>query len=140
MEEVYSFAARVAERGMRQILIIPEDPQALLEYFERARLPSTLYCAAKCSASPWGAKLWLSKATERKECSIRSRRKTLAAVAKCGGSPWRPCPSGVTAPFRELRVREVKNASWVPKIALSPDSARGTRRLNQHTQRGTRSQ
>jgi hypothetical protein len=43
MEEVYSFAARVAERGIRQILIIPEDPQALLEYFERAQLPSEPY-------------------------------------------------------------------------------------------------
>jgi hypothetical protein len=40
MEEVYSFTARVAERGMRQILIVPEEPQELLEYFERAQLPS----------------------------------------------------------------------------------------------------
>jgi hypothetical protein len=43
MEEVYSFAARVAERGIRQILLIPEEPQALLEYFERAHLESKLY-------------------------------------------------------------------------------------------------
>ena len=43
MEEVYSFTARVAERGIRQILIIPEEPQALLEYFERAQLPSKPY-------------------------------------------------------------------------------------------------
>jgi hypothetical protein len=43
MEEVYSFAARVAERGMRQILIVPEEPEALLEYFERAQLPTELY-------------------------------------------------------------------------------------------------
>ena len=45
MEEVYSFAARVAERGMRQILIIPEEPQALLEYFE----------AHNCRPNPIGA-------------------------------------------------------------------------------------
>jgi hypothetical protein len=43
MEEVYSFAARVAERGIRQILIVPEEPQELLEYFERAQLPSEPY-------------------------------------------------------------------------------------------------
>jgi hypothetical protein len=43
MEEIYSFAARVAERGIRQILIVPEEPQALLEYFDRAQLPSKPY-------------------------------------------------------------------------------------------------
>jgi len=43
MEEVYGFTARVAERGIRQILIIPEEPQALLEYLERAQLPSEPY-------------------------------------------------------------------------------------------------
>jgi hypothetical protein len=43
MEEVYSFAARVAERGIRQIVIIPEEPEELLEYFERAQLPAKLY-------------------------------------------------------------------------------------------------
>jgi hypothetical protein len=43
MEEVFSFTARVAERGMRQILRIPEEPQALLEYLERAQLPSEPY-------------------------------------------------------------------------------------------------
>jgi hypothetical protein len=43
MEEVYSFAARVAERGLRQIVIIPEEPEALLAYFERAQLPSKPY-------------------------------------------------------------------------------------------------
>jgi hypothetical protein len=43
MEEVYSFTARVVERGLRQILITPEEPRALLEYFERAQLPSKPY-------------------------------------------------------------------------------------------------
>ena len=43
MEEVYSFAARVAERGIRQLLLVPEDPQALLEYFERTHVPSKPY-------------------------------------------------------------------------------------------------
>jgi hypothetical protein len=40
MEEVYSFTARVVERGGRQILITPDEPQDLLEYFDRAQLPS----------------------------------------------------------------------------------------------------
>lgn len=31
MEQVYRFTARVVERGVRQILITPEEPQALLE-------------------------------------------------------------------------------------------------------------
>jgi len=43
MEEVFSFTARVAERGIRKILIIPEEPQALLDYLERAELPSAPY-------------------------------------------------------------------------------------------------
>jgi hypothetical protein len=40
MEEVYSFTARVVERAGRQIWITPEEPQELLEYFERAQVPS----------------------------------------------------------------------------------------------------
>ena len=87
MEEVYSFAARVAERGIRQILIIPEEPQALLEFFERAQLPSKPYWRGDVICVSVGAQPWLSKATERKGCSMRSRRKTLEAVDKCGGSP-----------------------------------------------------
>jgi hypothetical protein len=47
MEEVYSFTARVVERGLRQILITPEEPRALLEYFERAQLPSKPYKRGK---------------------------------------------------------------------------------------------
>jgi hypothetical protein len=43
MEEVFSFTARVVERGVRQILITPEEPKELLEYFERAQLPSKPY-------------------------------------------------------------------------------------------------
>ncbi|HUE13311.1 MAG TPA: hypothetical protein VMR25_04005 [Planctomycetaceae bacterium] len=40
MEEIYTFTARVVERGVRQIQIVPEEQQALLEYFERANLSS----------------------------------------------------------------------------------------------------
>jgi hypothetical protein len=40
MEEIYTFTARVVERGIRQIQIVPDEQQALLEYFERANLSS----------------------------------------------------------------------------------------------------
>ena len=56
MEEVYSFAARVAERGVRQILIIPEEPEALLEYFEPHNCRPNLIGAATTSASLSGAR------------------------------------------------------------------------------------
>ena len=92
MEEVYSFAARVAERGMRQILVIPEDPQALLEYFERAQLPSKLYLRGDVICVSVGRKLWLSKATELKECSIRSRRKNTRSGRQMWGVAHAPLP------------------------------------------------
>jgi hypothetical protein len=43
MEEVYTFTARVVERGTRQIQIVPEEQQALLDYFERVNLSSDIH-------------------------------------------------------------------------------------------------
>ena len=75
MEEVYSFAARVAERGMRQILIVPEDPQALLEYFERAQLPSKPHLRGDiiCVSVGRQALVEQSDAAERVQYSVQAQ-------------------------------------------------------------------
>jgi len=75
MEEVYSFAARVAERGIRQLQIVPEDPQALLEYFERAQLPSRLYLRGDliCVTVGRQALVEQSDGAERVQCSVQAQ-------------------------------------------------------------------
>jgi hypothetical protein len=84
MEEVYSFAARVAERGMRQILIVPEEPKALLEYFERAQLPSEFYLRGDvvCVTVGRQALVEQSDGAERVQYSIQ------AQVTRSGRQLW----------------------------------------------------
>jgi hypothetical protein len=76
MEEVYSFAARVAERGERQILIIPEEPRTLLEYLKRAQLPSEPYRrgAVICVSVGRQALVELSDGAERVQYSVQAQK------------------------------------------------------------------
>jgi hypothetical protein len=84
MEEVYSFTARVAERGIRQILIVPEEPQAVLEYLERAQLPSEPYWRGDVICVPVGRQALV----EQSDGAERVRYSVQAQTTRRGRQMW----------------------------------------------------
>lgn len=57
MNEQYTFTARVAERWPNEIQIVPDDPEAFLNYLARAQLQLDPY---------WhGPEIWVSVGSQR---------------------------------------------------------------------------
>ena len=80
MEEVYAFDGRVAARWPKQIQIVPDDPQAFLDYLRRANL--------ECDPYWHGEEIWVSAGSRplvvRSEGAERVRYSVQARSTRAG--------------------------------------------------------